>query len=69
MADTYTIKRFFMNGPSEVLKTGVTLEEAQEHCQDENTSSKTATSRDAVQLTEKRGPWFDGYLIEGNWDY
>lgn len=43
---TYCIKRFRFNGPTEVIRTGLTLEEAQEHCQDESTHGEG---------------WFDGY--------
>ena len=43
---TYKIIRFRMNGENEVIKTGLSLEEAREHCQDEETHGKG---------------WFDGY--------
>ena len=48
---SYKIVRYFFdnNKKPKVIKTGLTLEEAQEHCQDESTS----------------GPgWFDGYTEE-----
>jgi hypothetical protein len=52
--DTYKIVRFHFdeNHPDhhKVIKTGLTLEEAQEHCSDE------ATHGDG---------WFDGYTDEG----
>jgi hypothetical protein len=44
-----------------VLKTVGTLEQAQEHCNDPETSSRTCTSRQATTYTEHNGPWFDGY--------
>lgn len=59
--ETYNIIRFFKHGGREVIKKGLTLEEAQEHCSDDETSSTTATSEAALQLTKERGPWFDGY--------
>jgi len=44
-----------------VVKTGLTLDEAQAHCSDPETSSSTATSVKALELTATHGPWFDGY--------
>ena len=43
------------------IATGLTLEEAQAHCRDPETSSKTCKLARNVCRTEKRGPWFDGY--------
>lgn len=39
----------------------VTLEEAQEHCRDPETSSSTCTNAAGKARTRKYGPWFDGY--------
>ncbi len=52
MAKKYKIVRFYadMKKPSETIKTGLTLEQAQEHCKRED--------------THKEGVWFDGYDIE-----
>jgi hypothetical protein len=49
MAKTYTIIRFKCYGTREIIKTGLTLEEAQEHCQQEDTAGVG---------------WFDGYESE-----
>lgn len=57
----YKIIRNFMNHPSRVIETGLTLEEAQEHCRDPETSSRKCTGDEGIALTEKMGPWFDGY--------
>lgn len=64
----YKIVRHFFNGGSQgsgsytrTIKTGLTLEEAQAHCKDPETSSRTATKSKARQRTRQRGPWFDGY--------
>jgi len=46
---TYTIIRFYFKGSNKVLKNGLTLEEAQEHCRREDTHGDG---------------WFDGYECE-----
>ena len=57
----YKIVRMYFRGGKRVLARGLTLEEAQAHCQDPETSSKTATSAAARRRTAQRGAWFDGY--------
>lgn len=42
-------------------KTRLTLEEAQAHCRDPETSSKTCKRAKNKQRTYRYGPWFDGY--------
>jgi hypothetical protein len=61
MSDSYKIVRSFFKGGHRVIERGLTLEEAQAHCRDPETSSTTATSYVARKRTEQRGPWFDGY--------
>ena len=46
------------NARREVIATGLTLAEAQEHCRDPETSSSTASD------PGDDGPWFDGYEEE-----
>ena len=46
---------------SSVIRSGLTLEQAQEHCRDPETSSSTATGTIATQRTATSGAWFDGY--------
>jgi len=59
---TYKIVRCYMNGRQcSTIRRGLTLEQAQAHCRNPETSSRTATSTAARQRTEARGPWFDGY--------
>jgi hypothetical protein len=58
---TYEIRRFFFRKEYEVIKEGLTLEEAQEHCNDPETSWQIATSPEAQKRTKEFGPWFDGY--------
>jgi hypothetical protein len=64
--DTYNIKRmYFRSGVSNrIVARGLSLEEAQAHCKQPNTSSSTATSAIAYARTQKYGPWFDGYEKE-----
>lgn len=64
---TYAISRRFARDDvaPETVATGLTLEEAQAHCRDPETSSSTATSASAQAITEKLGPWFDSYEEEG----
>ena len=59
---TYKVIRMFRDSKKRmVIKTGLTLEEAQEHCRDPETSSSTATGLTEKMLTRNFGPWFDGY--------
>lgn len=60
----YEVVRFFFGQGGEVIASGLTLEEAQEHCNDPETSSRTCTSEAGLQLTRERGQWFDGYREE-----
>lgn len=53
MADTYRIVRFFQSGRQRVMDTGLTLEEAREHCSDPSTEGKSSA-----------GDWFDGFVRE-----
>lgn len=59
---TYKIVRFYQKShPKEVIKTGLSFEEAQEHCNDDETSSSTCEKSQNVARTEEMGEWFDGY--------
>ena len=62
----YKIVRMYQEAgvPSRVIKRGLSLEEAQEHCRDPETSSSTCTSAEGKLLTKMKGPWFDGYEEE-----
>ncbi len=57
----YEIVRFFIDGTQRVIKKGLTLEEAQEHCSDPETSSATCESSYRKRYTKKHGGWFDGF--------
>jgi len=57
--DTYKIIRFYEKDyPSETMAEGLTLKEAKAHCQDPETSSRTAT------CVGHKGAWFDGFEKE-----
>ena len=58
----YKIVRMYFRGGRRTIEKGLTLEEAQKHCNDPQTSSKTAVGRDAY--TRRVGPWMDGYERE-----
>lgn len=64
MSDTYKIVRMYQRGGRRTIYTGLTLDQAQEHCRDPETSSRTATGSKARQRTRDKGPWFDGYERE-----
>jgi len=62
--DTYKIVRMFFNRGNRTIKSGLTLEQAQEHCQDPETSSSTCTEEAGLHRTAKFGAWFDGYELQ-----
>lgn len=47
--------------PNRTVRSGLTLEEAQAHCSDPETSSSTCQRPENRRRTRKLGPWFDGY--------
>ena len=56
------VRMFYASGlRKRTIKTGLTLKEAQKHCQDSETSSRTCKTARAKAITKKHGPWFDGY--------
>jgi len=63
---SYKIVRMFFDDdfPTQVIETGLTLEEAQAHCSDPETSSSTCTNDEGLKLTDVCGKWFDGYSEE-----
>lgn len=63
---TYRIVRFYRDAypRRRVIERGLTLEEAQAHCKDPETSSRTATKPSGVRRTRRMGAWFDGYEEE-----
>lgn len=62
----YKIVRMYFKGGTgtiqrRTVQTGLTVEEAQAHCRDPETSSSTCTSYVGRQRTKKVGEWFDAY--------
>lgn len=57
----YKVIRMYERGGHRTIATDLTLEQAQRHCKDPETSSKTAKSAKAKAVTRRMGPWFDGY--------
>lgn len=58
---TYKIVRHYARDGKRVVKRGLTLEQAQAHCRNPETSSRTCTLARNVRRTRTRGPWFDGW--------
>jgi hypothetical protein len=63
--ETYRIVRLYFKGGKRTINTGMTLDQAQAHCQDPETSSRTAIKSVGRERTRAHGPWFDGYEEEG----
>ena len=65
---SYKIVRNYFDGQRaparRTVKRGLTLEEAQAHCRDPETSSRTCTKRAGKERTRRHGEWFDGYTEE-----
>lgn len=59
--NNYRIIEFRIDGDNKTIETGLSLEEAQEHCQDPETSSSTCTAPHRKQKTKDIGKWFHGY--------
>jgi hypothetical protein len=58
----YRIVRMFRDsGRNYTIARNLTLKEAQEHCNNPNSSSSTCTGKTGKARTRKCGPWFDGY--------
>jgi hypothetical protein len=66
MSDRYKIVRGYFDRqyPRRTIAKGLTLEEAQAHCRDPETSSRTCRKAANVRRTRERGAWFDGYERE-----
>jgi hypothetical protein len=60
----YRIVRHFFHKRPRIIRRGLTLAEAREHCSDPETSSRTAEGQAGRDRTRKHGAWFDGYEEE-----
>lgn len=62
---TYEIVRFYKDGhEQEIVKKGLTRDEAKEYCEDDETSSKTCADPENCTRTEEKGEWFCGFREE-----
>ena len=61
----YKIIRFYYGKSPRIIKRGLTLEQAQTHCQDKETSSSTCTLYEGIKRTQTLGKWFDALWPEG----
>ena len=61
--ERYNIVRIYLGGGGHrrIIRRLVTLQAAQAHYNDPETSSGTATGARAQARTRRMGPWFDGY--------
>lgn len=59
----YRIIRFYRDHypRRRIIERGLTLDEAQTHCGNPETSSSTCTTSTGKRRTRQLGPWFDGY--------
>lgn len=62
----YSVIRFYREARirRRVILSGLSLAEAQAHCNDPETSSRTCTKASGVARTRMVGIWFDGYEKE-----
>ena len=63
MHTRYAIIRFYQSAGirKRIINKGLTLEAAQAHCDNPDTSSSTCTTAVGNRRTRNIGPWFDGY--------
>ncbi len=61
----YKVIRFHKNdGKKVTVAKGLSLSQAQSHCQNPETSSSTAKARAGKRYTAIHGEWFDGYDVD-----
>jgi hypothetical protein len=63
MGERYNVRRLYCKKPGykRLILSNVTLEQAQAHCSDPETSSSTCTNAAGKRRTRQHGPWFDSY--------
>lgn len=64
--EMYKIVRIYFKKPGTrlTIARGLTLEEAQAHCSDPETSSMSCTRTVNIRRTQRIGGWFDSYREE-----
>jgi hypothetical protein len=55
------VRNYFNGGHSKTIKSRLTLEEAQAHCKNPETSSRTCSAATNRRIGKGNGPWFDSY--------
>ena len=55
------VRHFLKSGRKLTVRQVALLADAQRHCKDPETSSRTATKAAGRRRTRRSGPWFDGY--------
>lgn len=55
------IRHFLRSGRKLHIRRMALLSDAQRHCKDPETSSRTATKAAGRRRTRRSGPWFDAY--------
>jgi len=58
------VRHYFQGNRKRTVDRGLTLAQAQRHCRDPETSSRTCLGGAGRARTRKCGPWFDGYEME-----
>lgn len=63
---SYKIVRYYrdLSVPNETIMTGLYREQAEDHVNNPEASSATATSSLAKELTALKGEWFEGFTAE-----
>ncbi len=62
---SYKIVRYYQQGfKKRTIDNGLSLSEAQTHCNDDESSYDTCTTPVGAARTRKHGPWFDGFTKE-----
>ena len=64
----YNVIRFFADAciDNQMVRRNLTLAQAQAHCKNPETSSRTCSTREGTERTRKHGDWFDGYTDKEN---
>ena len=58
------VRHFFRSGRKLTVRRLALLGDAQAHCKNPESSSRTATKAEGRKRTRRSGPWFDGYTEE-----